>query len=73
MFKELGATLNEDELIIGFVRTFSIKLAASRLGMFGRSSEYKIHNEQVLFYRPSIAQTKKAFKFVETINLDVEV
>lgn len=62
MFKESGSTLNDEEVILGFARTFIISKQAEGLGMFHASEEYQILNDIVLYYRPSVAQLSNSFK-----------
>ncbi|XP_055309871.1 nuclear RNA export factor 2 [Sitodiplosis mosellana] len=62
LFKEFGNTLNDEEVILGFARTFIISKQAEGLGMFHASEEYQILNDIVLYYRPSIAQLNNSFK-----------
>lgn len=62
LFKEHGSSLNEEEIILGFSRTFVIAKCAEGLGMFHASEEYQILNDIVLFYRPSMMQLTNSFK-----------
>lgn len=62
LFKDCGSSLNEEEIILGFSRTFIIAKYAEGLGMFHASEEYHILNDIVLFYRPSVAQLNNSFK-----------
>lgn len=66
MFKDCGRSLNEEEVIMAFSRTFIIAKYAEGLGMFHASEEYQILNDIVLFYRPSMAQLDKSFKTSHT-------
>lgn len=61
LFKERGHTLNDEEVILGFSRTFIICKQAEGLGMFHASEEYQILNDIVLYYRPSVAQLNNSF------------
>lgn len=61
MFKEHGQSLNEDEMLFAFVRTFVLVQSETNQGLRGLSVCYKISNEQVLIYRPSMLQIKNAF------------
>lgn len=62
LFKETGSTLNDEEVILGFSRTFIIVKKGEKLGMFHASEEYQILNDIVLYYRPSVAQLNDSFK-----------
>lgn len=62
MFKDSGNSLNDEEVILGFSRTFVIAKQADGLGMFHASEEYQILNDIVVFYRPSVAQLNSSFK-----------
>lgn len=62
LFKECGNTLNDEEVIFGFSRTFIISKQAEGLGMFHASEEYQILNDIVLYYRPSATQLNNSFK-----------
>lgn len=62
MFKENGNSLNDEEMILGFLRTFIIEKQAEGLGMFHSSEEYQIVNDILLLYRPSMAQLTNSFK-----------
>lgn len=62
LFKESGNTLNDEEVILGFSRTFIISKQAEGLGMFHASEEYQILNDIVLYYRPSVSQLNNSFK-----------
>lgn len=62
MFRENGSSLNDEEVVLGFSRTFLIAKQAEGLGMFHASEEYQILNDIVVFYRPSIAQLNNSFK-----------
>lgn len=62
LFKECGASLNDEEVILGFARTFIIVKTGEKLGMFHGSEEFQIQNDIVLFYRPSMAQLNNSFK-----------
>lgn len=56
IFKEICDTADVEDNILGFSRTFVIKKFADGLGLFKNSAEYRIINEIVLFYRPSVKQ-----------------
>lgn len=64
MFRENGNSLNDEEVTLGFHRTFMIAKQAEGLGMFHASEEYQILNDIVVFYRPSVAQLNNSFKTV---------
>lgn len=54
--------MNDEEVTLGFSRTFIISKQAEGLGMFHSSEEYQILNDIVLYYRPSVAQLNNSFK-----------
>lgn len=62
MFKENGSSLNDEEAVFGFSRTFVIAKHADGLGMFHACEEYQILNDIVVFYRPSMQQLSNSFK-----------
>lgn len=62
MFRETARSLNEEDVILGFARTFIISKQAEKLGMFHSSEEFQILNDIVLFYRPSVLQLNNSFK-----------
>lgn len=62
IFRETASSLNEEDVILGFSRTFSIAKQSEQLGMFHASEEFQILNDIVLFYRPSIQQLNNVFK-----------
>ncbi|XP_031637468.1 nuclear RNA export factor 2 [Contarinia nasturtii] len=62
LFKETGSTLNDEEVILGFSRTFIIAKMTDGLGMFHASEEYQILNDILLYYRPSVKQLDNSFK-----------
>lgn len=62
VFRETARSLNEEDVMLGFVRTFIIAKQAEKLGMFHASEEYQIVNDIVLYYRPSVQQLNNAFK-----------
>lgn len=62
VFRETARSLNEEDVILGFARTFIIAKQADKLGMFHASEEYQILNDIVLYYRPSIHQLNDAFR-----------
>lgn len=62
MFKECGTSLNDEEIILGFARTFIIVKTGEKSGMFHASEEFQIQNDIVVFYRPSMAQLNNSFK-----------
>lgn len=62
IFRETARSLNEEDVILGFARTFIIAKQAEKLGMFHASEEYQILNDIVLYYRPSVQQLNNAFK-----------
>lgn len=66
LFKESGNSLNEEDLILGFARTFIICRQAEKLGMFHASEEFQITNDIVCFYRPSSLQLKYSFKAIRS-------
>lgn len=61
MFKDIGEQHGVEDLILGFVKTFVLRRFNIGQGMFGCCVEYRISNEQVLIYRPSIMQLNQAF------------
>lgn len=65
LFKEHGQTINEDEMLLAFVRTFVLVQSETKQGLLGLSVCYKISNEQVLIYRPSVLQIKNAFQTID--------
>lgn len=62
LFKENGSSLNDEEAILGFSRTFIISKHAEGLGMFHACEEYQILNDIVVYYRPSVQQLTNSFK-----------
>lgn len=62
LFKENGSSLNDEEAVFGFSRTFVISKQTDGLGMFHHCEEYQILNDIVVFYRPSMAQLMNSFK-----------
>lgn len=62
LFKENGSSLNDEEAILGFARTFVISKQQDGLGMFHACEEYQILNDIVVFYRPSMQQLTNSFK-----------
>lgn len=62
IFRETARSLNEEDVILGFSRTFLIGRQAEKLGMFHASEEFQIYNDIVLYYRPSMQQLDNCFK-----------
>lgn len=76
IFRESGSSLNEEDLFLGFSRTFIISKQSDSLGMFHSGEEFQIVNDIVLFYRPTIQQINGAFKssgLAESIDVDDDV
>lgn len=65
LFKEHDLTSTEDEMLLAFVRTFVLVQSETQQGLRGLSVCYKICNEQVLIYRPSVLQIKNAFPTID--------
>lgn len=68
--------MNEEDLFLGFSRTFIIAKQNDSLGMFHSSEEFQITNDILLFYRPTILQINNAFKstgLADAIDVDDEV
>lgn len=57
-----ATSLNEEDIIMGFARTFVIIRTAQGLGMFHAGEKYEIVNDIVLYYRPSVYQLHNSFK-----------
>lgn len=69
LFKEHGLSINEDEMLLAFVRTFVLVQSETKQGLRGLSVCYKISNEQMLIYRPSVLQIKNAFPTLDRASV----
>lgn len=65
LFKETGTTIGENELWLGFTRTFILKPVAIGLGVFRNGSQFKIINDQVSIVNLTMNQIKWGFKAVD--------
>ncbi|KAG4074421.1 hypothetical protein HA402_000400 [Bradysia odoriphaga] len=72
VFKEQGSTLNEEDVLLGFTRTFVLKRVAEGAGFFGHSVQYSIINEMLFIHRPSVYQTKNSFRRVDNMLMDTD-
>lgn len=69
LFRESGSCLNEEDLFLGFARTFVICKQTDNLGMFHASEEFQITNDILLFYRPTIPQMNSAFGTAQVASM----
>lgn len=68
VFKEKASSLLDSDFLFGFTRTFILKPYQKGEGVFNKSYEYKIYNEQLHIQNATIAQ--KEFAFKNTISND---
>lgn len=72
LFKVNANSLNDEDIIMGFSRTFIICRQSEKLGMFHASEEFQITNDIVLYYRPSRQQLQNAFKSTMQMETDCD-
>lgn len=70
IYKEMGNSLLDSELWLGFSRTFVLKPKAKGLGIFGNTTEYRICNEEMIIFNLTITQIKSGFSMKQPKNDD---